>query len=270
MQAVILAAGIGERMGEITQVTPKPLLSLPGGSILKYQLHLLQKLPISSIYVVTRHLNEEIKKRFKDYKIGFIHQERPLTVLSAILSSQGYVKERFLVLHGDNYISHDIGYLVESDGECVLLGNGLNTGCYILSPKIFYLIKRMIHTNPEAGLTDLFQVIFKKIRFVKLKGWKRNINTPRDLLDVNFEILKDWSGNFHPNLENGYYSKSSLSWQHRDSKIIDSNIGPFVTISENVEIISSQVSYSVILPNSKIIKKEVVNSVVIGDNIFQV
>ncbi|MDI6703544.1 MAG: NDP-sugar synthase [bacterium] len=270
MQAIILAGGRGERMGEITKVIPKSLLPLPGGSILEYQLHLLQKLPISSIYVVTRHLSEEIKKGFKNYEIGFIHQEKPLTVLSAILSSQRYVKERFLVLHGDNYISHDISYLTKSDEDNVLLGNGLDTGCYILDPKIFHLIKGIIYKNQEAGLQDLFKIIFKKIRFVEIKGWRKNINTPQDLLDVNFEILRDWSGNFHLNSESGYYSKSCLSWRHKNSKIIDSNIGPFVTISENVQIISSRVSYSVILPNSRIIEKEVENSIVIGDNLFQV
>jgi choline kinase len=38
MQALILAAGQGTRLGPIGELIPKPLLYLPGGSLLEYQM----------------------------------------------------------------------------------------------------------------------------------------------------------------------------------------------------------------------------------------
>ncbi len=53
MNAIILAAGSGLRLGDYTQDIPKVLLDINGQSILDRQVSLLRKHGVNEIFVVT-------------------------------------------------------------------------------------------------------------------------------------------------------------------------------------------------------------------------
>ena len=50
MDALILAAGLGSRMEDLTNDIPKPLLKINNKTLISYALEIATKLPLSNIY----------------------------------------------------------------------------------------------------------------------------------------------------------------------------------------------------------------------------
>ena len=57
MKAIIVAAGIGSRLGELTKEFPKSLIDINGKSILERQISLFKKFGISSDAIVQLYEN---------------------------------------------------------------------------------------------------------------------------------------------------------------------------------------------------------------------
>ena len=55
MKAIIVAAGIGSRLGELGKDTPKSLIDVNSQSILERQISVFKKLGISDITVITKN-----------------------------------------------------------------------------------------------------------------------------------------------------------------------------------------------------------------------
>jgi choline kinase len=62
MKAVILAAGLGTRLGNLTATIPKCLLTVKGGPLLDYLLTTLNKAGISETIVVAGYLAEKVRE----------------------------------------------------------------------------------------------------------------------------------------------------------------------------------------------------------------
>lgn len=119
MQAVILAAGKGTRMAPLTHDIPKPMLQLRGKPILEYTLNALPK-EIDEIIVVINYLGHCIEeyfgKKYKGRKIIYVKQEKLDGTGGAILACKNILKEKFLVLMGDDlYHPKDIHKLTEEN-----------------------------------------------------------------------------------------------------------------------------------------------------------
>lgn len=68
MNAFVLAAGFGKRMGSLTENTPKPLLKIQSITLLDYALYLLQLWKIQKIWVNTHYLGEQIVEHLQKWK----------------------------------------------------------------------------------------------------------------------------------------------------------------------------------------------------------
>lgn len=66
MKAVILAAGKGTRMRELTQDIPKPMLKVQGRPILEHIVTGLVSSGIREIFIVTGYQAETIERHFGD------------------------------------------------------------------------------------------------------------------------------------------------------------------------------------------------------------
>ncbi len=66
MKAVILAAGKGTRMGELTSELPKPMLKVQGRPILEHILHGLIAAGIREVFIVTGYRADIIEDHFRD------------------------------------------------------------------------------------------------------------------------------------------------------------------------------------------------------------
>jgi MurNAc alpha-1-phosphate uridylyltransferase len=66
--AMVLAAGLGERMRPLTQTTPKPLLEVGGQTMLDHALNRLEDAGVTDVVVNTHWLAEKIENHLKGRK----------------------------------------------------------------------------------------------------------------------------------------------------------------------------------------------------------
>jgi mannose-1-phosphate guanylyltransferase/phosphomannomutase len=66
MKALILAAGMGERLRPLTEVTPKPMLELGGRPLIHYPLAMLQRAGITDVAINVHHLAPVIQNGLGD------------------------------------------------------------------------------------------------------------------------------------------------------------------------------------------------------------
>lgn len=112
MQAVILAAGHGTRMEELTHAVPKPMLDLDGKPLLEYKLEALPR-DVDEVVIVVGYLADVIKgyfgSRYHDKKIVYVEQKDMDGTAGALWAAQSVLHDRFLVMMGDDiYTKEDI------------------------------------------------------------------------------------------------------------------------------------------------------------------
>ncbi len=66
MKAVILAAGKGTRLGELTRTTPKPMIRIAGIPAVEHAMRAIRAAGIVDFVLVTKHLAEQIEGYFGD------------------------------------------------------------------------------------------------------------------------------------------------------------------------------------------------------------
>ena len=59
MKAIIVAAGVGSRLGDLTKELPKPLIDVNGKSIIERQLSILKQNEILDVIIITGPHNEK-------------------------------------------------------------------------------------------------------------------------------------------------------------------------------------------------------------------
>jgi len=110
MQAVILAAGRGERMGALTEGTPKPLLEVAGKTLLEHKLDVLPN-DIDEVIIIVSYLGSAIQNYFggsyKGKRLLYVEQEMLNGTAGALWNAQSVLKDRFLVLNGDDIYSKE-------------------------------------------------------------------------------------------------------------------------------------------------------------------
>ena len=74
MQAIIMAAGKGSRLGELTGGNPKSFVELHGKKLIEYNLDILRELGVEEIIVVTgykRNAFAELTKNMPDVRLVY-------------------------------------------------------------------------------------------------------------------------------------------------------------------------------------------------------
>lgn len=106
--AMILCAGFGSRISELTKETPKPMLLINNKPMLEYTISHLAKLQITNIIINLHYLPEKITSYFKDgqnfnVNIKYIYEKELLGTAGAVKNAQKLLDpyENFLVLYGD-------------------------------------------------------------------------------------------------------------------------------------------------------------------------
>ena len=113
MKAVILAAGKGTRMGDLTEETPKPMLLVEGRPILEHILTGLREAGIQEFCLITGWKAEVIESHFGDgstfgVQINYVRQEVQDGTGKAPELAKAFVGEApFLLTYGDILVKPD-------------------------------------------------------------------------------------------------------------------------------------------------------------------
>ncbi len=133
MQAVILAAGRGTRLGVITNTIPKALIPIHGRPVLCYTLDALPA-AISDVIIVIGHLGKQIQDTIgavhNNRKISDVRQDQLSGTADALWRAQSFLnQEPFLVINGDDiYDTQSLGRLSDCGAYALGLISGLPPG----------------------------------------------------------------------------------------------------------------------------------------------
>ncbi len=268
-QAVILAAGEGQRLRPFTVNKPKVMLSIAGKPILQYVVESLAQNGIRNIVLVIGYRREQVfdymgsGEKF-GVDITYITQESQLGTAHALAQAKAVTESEFLVLPGDNLIEADAiakfvtvkpeamlvkrvdnpaGYgvvtiengmvkdIVEKPGEAK--SNVVNTGIYAFTAGIFSFIEAQLDI-PDALNNMLAQGY--PISAQEADGTWLDVVYPWDILSLNDAVLRQIRPNLGGTIETSVSLKGLVS-VGKDT-VIRSNsyiVGP-VIIGNNCDI----------------------------------
>lgn len=112
MKAVLLAAGLGERLMPLTARRPKHLIKVGGKPILQYCLEAVKNADIQEAIIVTHYMGEAIRSYFGDgvklgLKLTYVEQKEILGTGNAAEVAESYIEGDFVLVYGDLLFSQD-------------------------------------------------------------------------------------------------------------------------------------------------------------------
>jgi len=243
-QAVILAAGEGQRLRPFTATKPKVMLAIAAKPILQYVVESLAQNGIRNIVLVVGYRREQVF----DYmgsgeefgvEITYVVQERQLGTAHALAQARKVVENEFLVLPGDNLIGADtiaqfgaltpnamlvkrvdnpIRYgVVTIDNGLVMdivekpreaISNIINTGIYAFTTEIFNFIE------PELDIPDVLNKMIAQgypITVKEIDGTWLDVVYPWDILGLNDIVLRQTPASLGGIIEAGVSVKGQVS-----------------------------------------------------------
>ena len=243
-QAVILAAGEGQRLRPFTVNRPKVMLFIAGKPILQYVIEALAQKGIRDIALVVGYHKEQVLDYFGSGEsfgvdLTYVTQERQLGTAHALAQAKKAIKSDFLVLPGDNLIAADtIDRFAAIEPEAVLIkkvdnpmrygvvnvqrgtvkeivekpeeaaSNLVSTGIYSFSKAIFDFVE------PQLDLPDVVNRMIEqggKIRALETEGAWLDAIYPWDILNLNAAILQQSQAKTGGTIEAGVSVKGQVS-----------------------------------------------------------
>jgi MurNAc alpha-1-phosphate uridylyltransferase len=129
MKAMILAAGLGQRMRPLTDHLPKPLLSVNGKTLLDYHLEKIQQAGIRDVIINLAYLGDKIREHLQRHpypqlKIIFSQEPEPLETGGALLFAADLLaNEDFLLVNGDVWSNIDYQKIIQDKPRLNQLGH---------------------------------------------------------------------------------------------------------------------------------------------------
>lgn len=281
MQALILAGARGQRLRPLTDVYPKPLLYLPGGTLLDYLLDHLRQLPLRRIGVVLHHQGDKVAQHLAGSPdVDLLREEAPFTLMSALASAVQWATEPTLVIQADSYFSTPLHYFAHpflrpaaAMGEASFLVDQPNghtphpehlagAAAMILPPEAFRLAAEI---DAEESFLPLVRALLARggnATALPLRGWRAKVTDAADLLALNRALLGDWHEAAHPAAANIGYDAMALSWIAPDADVDEHGIGLYVTIGAGATVRGSHLHNSLIFPGATLHRFEAENAII--------
>lgn len=209
-RAMILAAGRGERMGELTASTPKPLLRVDGRYLIEYAIESIRNAGIKDVVINVSWHSDQIKSAIRDgseygVNIKYSEEAERLETGGGILQALPLLGDQpFLVMSSDiitDYPLHELPQHLAGLAHIVMVSNphyhpngdyGLKDGNIALNANEKFTHANIgvyspnLFANCTPGHFRLTHVLNPAIEAGKVTGehyqglW-RNIGTPKDM-----------------------------------------------------------------------------------------
>ena len=183
MKAMILAAGLGNRMRPLTLHTPKPLLEVGEKPLIVWHIEKLQKIGVTEIVINTAWLGEKLATTLGDgSKFGvtilWSHEGEGLETAGGIINALRLLgDEPFILVNGDVWTTMDFASLLdvqlgEQQAHLVLVENPPQhlKGDFILSNGLAYTFEQ---EQLGEALTYSGIAVLHPRMFVGLENGKR-------------------------------------------------------------------------------------------------
>ncbi|MFO8009354.1 MAG: sugar phosphate nucleotidyltransferase [Dehalococcoidia bacterium] len=267
-QAIVLAAGEGQRLKPFTSVMPKVMIPVAGKPMLQYVIEALAANGVRRIVLVVGYRKEQVQDYFgsgQDFgvEIEYAIQRQQLGVAHALKQAGDLADESFLLIMGDNMIrAETIAPLVNASSSTMLtktvedtsrygkvtIRDGIvkmitrenratdkcvDVGAYALTRDIFENI------GDEVSLVQVFQNVIAagyQIAALQTEEFWHDAVFPWDILKLNSMCLAGVSPATGGTIEEGATIKGAVSTG--DNTIIRSGsyiVGPAI-IGEDCEI----------------------------------
>ena len=155
-QAVILAAGEGQRLRPFTVLKPKVMIHIANKPILQYVIEALLLNGVRHIVMVVGYRKEQVQDYFGSgetfgVEIDYIVQRQQLGTAHALRQAREVVGDSFLVLPGDNIIKPDtIVQLVEAKPGIILVKKQENISKYGVVTVKKGMVEEIVEKPQEA------------------------------------------------------------------------------------------------------------------------
>lgn len=183
MKAMILAAGMGNRMRPLTLHTPKPLLVVGGKPLIVWHIEKLQKIGVTEIVINTAWLGEKLANTLGDgsqfgVTILWSHEGEGLETAGGIINALPLLgTDPFILVNGDVWTTMDFSTLLDVDlgdkqAHLVLVDNPPQhtKGDFILVNDLAYTFEQ---DQLGEALTYSGVAVLKPQMFVGLENGKR-------------------------------------------------------------------------------------------------
>jgi len=239
MQAVILVAGKSTRTYPLTLTRPKPLLPVANKTIVEHILEQLKGL-VDEVVLLVGYRKEMIEKfigsEWQGIKISYCEQKKQLGTGHAVLQAEPFIKDRFIVLNGDDIYAHQDIEALKKYEYCALvrwekdpsaygvyevddqnrvlnlvekpkefIGNLTNVGAYVFDKSIFDFIKKTpLSERGEIEITSSVLMLSKIKTFYTymLQGFWLSNGYPWELLHTqNFFLNQQNENQIRGNVE---------------------------------------------------------------------
>lgn len=227
MKAMILAAGLGQRMRPLTDNLPKPMLSVGGKPLLQYHLEALAKLGVSEVIINLAYLGDKIRdfagngEKF-GLHVQYSEEPEPLETAGALLHALPLLgNEPFIVINGDVWTEYPLAELADyklqddEDAHLVLVPNPEFHPIGDFSPNpqgrldnnpdlpkftfsgISLIHPRLISNYPQQrnkfplGEVLRFGIAHNRISAHVYRGGWSDVGTPERLLELDGKIQKN-------------------------------------------------------------------------------
>ena len=242
-QAVILAAGEGQRLRPFTVNRPKAMISIADKPILQFIVESLARNGIRTIVLVTGYRQEQVYdylgsgERF-GVNITYINQTSQLGTAHALMQVKDAVEDEFLVLSGDNLIeAPTIAEFVKVKPQALLVkrvgdpfrygvvniergevqgivekpkeagSNLVNTGIYAFTRDVFKFTEAVLDI-PDT-LNNMIAEGYT-ISALETGGTWLDVVYPWDIISLNNEVLKNIEGSLGGTIETGVTLKGKV------------------------------------------------------------
>jgi len=242
-QAIVLAAGEGQRLRPFTVTRPKAMLSIADKPILQFVVESLAQNGIRNIIFVVGYRKEQVYDYMGSGEqfgvdITYVTQETQLGTAHALSQVKDMAEDEFLVLSGDNLIeAHTIADFMQIKPEAVLVkrvsdpvrygvvnidggevkdivekpkepvSNVVNTGIYAFTKDIFRFIESILDI-PDA-LNNMIAEGYT-IQALETEGTWLDVVYPWDIISLNDAVLRNIEVSLGGTIESGASIKGKV------------------------------------------------------------